>query len=129
MHSSISSQYTQVENTKIHYLIAGKGAPILFLHGWPTSSYLWRNIMPELSTKYQVIAIDLPGYGKSEKRVNDSYSFRYYNRILSGFLENLGIDKITLGLHDAGGPIGLYWAVQDLQRVNRLLLFNTLEPV
>lgn len=77
-----------VSDVKVHYLIAGKGEPILFIRGFPTSSYLWRNIMVELSEKFQVIAIDLPGYGKSDKRIEDSFSFRYYNRLLTEFLDN-----------------------------------------
>ncbi len=126
MHPSISSKHTQVENLNIHYLIAGQGEPILLLHGWPTSSYLWRNIMPQLSEKYQVIAIDLPGFGGSDKRLDDSFSFKYFNRIISGFLDNLGIQKITLGVHDLGGPLGLYWMTQHMDRVKSLVLLNTL---
>lgn len=126
MDKVITSNYTQIEGVKIHYLRAGEGETILLLHGWPTSSYLWRNLIPELSTKYQVIAIDLPGFGNSDKKPQDSYSFRYYNRILDGLLDELGIEKVILGLHDLGGPIGLYWAVQDLSKVKALILFNTL---
>lgn len=126
MDSGIRSKYTQVEEVNIHYLIAGEGETILFIHGWPTSSYLWRNIILELSDTYQVIAIDLPGFGKSDKRVGDSYSFRYYQRVLSGFLKNLGIEKITLGVHDLGGPLGLYWLIKNKDRVDRLILLNTL---
>ncbi len=126
MQTELASHYTQVGDTKIHYRSAGEGEVILFLHGFPTSAYLWRNIMLELASDFQVIAIDLPAYGKSDKRLKDSYSFRYYERILSQFLENLGIDKVTLGVHDLGGPIGLYWLVQNMDQVNRLLLFNTL---
>jgi len=126
MDQNIASKYITVENVKIHYLIAGTGDPILFIHGFPTSSYLWRNIMDEISGQHQVIAIDLPGYGKSDKRIEDSFSFRYYNRILNAFLKELKIEKITLGLHDLGGPLGLYWMAQHMEKVNRLILFNTL---
>jgi len=126
MNPKIKSKYIQVGDIKVHYLIAGEGEPILFIHGFPTSSYLWRDIMVDLSEKYQVIAIDLPGYGNSDKWIEDSYSFRYYNRLLTGFLDNLNIDQITLGVHDAGGPIGLYWTVNYMDRVKRLILFNTL---
>jgi len=126
MHPKIASKFVQIGEVKIHYLIAGNGEPILFIHGFPTSSFLWRNIMSELSGQYQVIAIDLPGYGKSDKRIEDSFSFRYYNSILTGLLDNLNIEQITLGVHDLGGPIGLSWMVQNMDRVNRLILFNTL---
>lgn len=124
--SNIKSKYIQINSTKIHYLIAGKGSPILLIHGFPTSAYLWRNILTGLSEKHQVIALDLPGYGKSDKKLDASYSFKYYNRILTGFLDALQLDQITLGVHDVGGPIGLYWLVQNMERVNRLILFNTL---
>lgn len=126
MKSGIESKYVVAENVNIHYVVAGKGEAILFLHGFPTSSFLWRNIMTELQHKFMVLAIDLPGYGKSDKRLDDSFSFRYYERILNAFLDNVGIDKVTIGVHDVGGPIGLYWMVQNMERVNRLILFNTL---
>lgn len=126
MNQKIGSKYTVVDDVRIHYLVAGVGEPILLIHGFPTSSYLWRNIIDEVSARYQVIAIDLPGYGKSDKRIEDSFSFRYYNRVISGFLKNLDIDSISLGVHDVGGPIGLYWMVQHMEKVNRLILFNTL---
>lgn len=126
MNPGIDSKYLIVENVKIHYLIAGQGEPILFIHGFPTSSYLWRIIMSDLKSTYKVIAIDLPGYGKSDKRINDSYSFRYYNSILSAFIDQLGLKTVTLGVHDVGGPLGLYWMTQNMERVERLILFNTL---
>ena len=88
MNHSITPQFTKVDGINIHYLSAGEGAVILLIHGWPTSAYLWRNIMPELSKKYRVIAIDLPGFGQSDKRLEDSFSFRYFNEILMGFLAN-----------------------------------------
>lgn len=126
MSNTISSSYTRVGETNIHYLHAGTGETILFLHGWPTSSYLWRNLMPHLAEKYRVIAIDLPGFGKSDKKPKDSYSFRYYERIIDGFLLNLNIENVTLGLHDLGGPVGLYWMIKHMEQVGRLILFNTL---
>lgn len=126
MNSGIISKFTEVEHTRIHYLSAGQGETILFIHGFPTSAYLWRNVMAPLAKKYHVIAIDLPGYGQSDKKFEDSFSFRYYERILSGFLKNLEIEKVTLGVHDLGGPVGLYWMMQHMEKVQRLVLFNTL---
>ncbi len=126
MNPLIESKYTQVGDLNIHYLSAGAGKAILLLHGWPTSAYLWRNVMPPLAENHRVIAMDLSGFGKSDKRLEDSYSFRYHNRVISGFLENLGIDKITLGVHDLGGPLGLFWAVRNMERVDKLILLNTL---
>ncbi|MEM7102802.1 MAG: alpha/beta fold hydrolase [Bacteroidota bacterium] len=123
---ALSSNFTTVDQLKIHYTEAGSGDVILLLHGWPTSAYLWRNMLPNLATKYRVIAVDLPGFGKSEKKLDDSYSFRYHARVLTDFLTNLGIEKLSLGVHDLGGPLGLYWAVNNFEKVERLILFNTL---
>lgn len=70
--------------------------------------------------------MDLPGFGQSDKRLKDSYSFKYYSHIIDGFLRNLGIEKVTLAVHDLGGPLGLYWMVQHMEKVNKLILLNTL---
>ena len=124
--NNISSNYLHIEGRKIHYLEAGKGEAILLLHGWPTSSYLWRNIIPILAKENHVVALDLPGFGKSEKVISDSFSFRYYNRFISGLVENLNLDKVSLCLHDLGGPIGLNWTVNNIDKVKNLILLNTL---
>ncbi len=126
MDPSITSHFINVENRNIHYLSAGSGDVILLLHGWPTSAYLWRNIMPILSMNYHVIAMDLPGFGKSDKFLDDSYSFKYYERIISAFLIKKKIEKITLGVHDVGGPLGLFWALRNKNQLDKLILFNTL---
>ncbi len=127
----IRSQFIEVEQVRIHYREAAplqdEGLPpILLLHGFPTSSYLWRNIMPVLAARHTVIAIDLPGYGESDKPLTVSYSFRYYQRVLDGFLSKLGITDVNLVVHDVGGPIGVYWAVHRAERVRNLALLNTL---
>ncbi|OZG72286.1 hypothetical protein BTA51_16230 [Hahella sp. CCB-MM4] len=129
--AEILSQYTNVDQLRIHYLEAvpvedDELPPILLIHGFPTSSYLWRNIMPALAARRRVIAIDLPGYGASDKPLNVSYSFRFYQRVIDGFLDNLGITDINLVVHDIGGPIGVYWAVHQAERVRSLVLLNTL---
>lgn len=126
MNTKITEHQIGIKDLNINYLSAGEGEIILLLHGWPTSSYLWRNIMPDLAKNNHVIAIDLPGFGKSSKRPEDSYSFKFYSRIIADFLNQLKIENITLGVHDLGGPLGLYWAVHNQKRVNGLILFNTL---
>jgi haloalkane dehalogenase len=104
----------------------GSGDPVLLLHGWPTSSYLWRNLLPVMAERNRVIAIDLPGYGRSDKPPDASYSFRYYDEILTGFLDSLGIEETGIAVHDLGGPVGLYWASQHPRRVSAVALLNTL---
>jgi haloalkane dehalogenase len=99
---------------------------VLLLHGWPTSSYLWRNVIPPIAAHSRAIAIDLPGFGRSDKPLDASYSFRFFDRILTGFARELGIERAGLTVHDIGGPIGLYWAAQRPDRITRLALLNTL---
>ena len=125
MNGNIESHFVDVENLKLHYLAAGEGEPVLLLHGWPTSSFLWRHVMGPIAAQNRGIALDLPGFGKSDKPLDASYSFRFHQRILDGFLEALGIDSLGLAVHDLGGPIGLYWACHNRQRVQRLALLNT----
>lgn len=126
MRSEIKSHYVRVEGLRLHYLGGGSGEPVLLLHGWPTSSFLWRNIIGKMAEKNRVIAMDLPGFGRSDKPLDASYSFRFYARILDGFLDALGVDATGLAVHDLGGPVGLYWACHNPDRLQRLALLNTL---
>ena len=105
-----TSNYVDVLGSKMHYVDVGEGDPILFLHGNPTSSYLWRNVIPYLSGQARCIAPDLIGMGKSDHpdipyRYDDQY------RYLCGFIDALGIDSnVTLVLHDWGSGLGFRWA-------------------
>jgi pimeloyl-ACP methyl ester carboxylesterase len=100
---------------------------VLLVHGWPTSSYLWRAVMPAIAaTGARAVALDLPGFGGSDKPVDGSYSFRFFDRVLDGFVDHLGASAVDLAVHDLGGPVGLYWAATHPERVRRLCLLNTI---
>jgi pimeloyl-ACP methyl ester carboxylesterase len=118
--------YVEVEGLRLHYVERGSGDPVLMLHGWPTSAYLWRNVLPGVGEGSRAIALDLPGFGRSDKPLGASYSFRFFDRALTGFLDALEIERIGLAVHDLGGPVGLYWASQHPERVSALALLNTL---
>ena len=110
-------QYQDVQGKKIAYVEVGEGDPIVLLHGNPTSSYLWRNVIPELSGVGRIIAPDLIGQGDSEKLpASDGpqrYSFHTAYRYLDGLLQAIGADQnVTLVVHDWGGALGFYWAQQ-----------------
>jgi pimeloyl-ACP methyl ester carboxylesterase len=126
MESGISSQCVNVDELRLHYLTCGTGDPVVLLHGWPTSSFLWRNVMGPMAQHNQVIALDLPGFGKSDKPEAASYSFRFHERVFEGFLDTLGIGATSLVVHDLGGPVGLYWACHHRDRLQRLALLNTI---
>jgi len=115
-----------VEGLTIAYRELGEGPPVLLLHGWPTSSYLWRGVMPKIAVANRVVAVDLPGFGASEKPLDVDYGFDFHAGVLDGFLAALGIEQVALGVHDLGGPIGLDWARRNSDRVTGLALLNTL---
>jgi haloalkane dehalogenase len=108
------------------YRDLGSGPPVLLLHGWPTSSYLWREIMPAVARENRVIALDLPGFGASDKPLGGRYDFDFFGRALDGFLESIGVDEVAIAVHDLGGPVGLHWALHRPGRVTKFALLNTL---
>ena len=108
------------------YRERGSGPAVLLLHGWPTSSYLWRDVMPPIATRNRVIAVDLPGFGGSDKPVDAAYDFDFFEGALDGFLAALDVDDVALAVHDLGGPVGVHWALHRRERVRKLALLNTL---
>ena len=110
-----TQQFADVNGKRIAYLEAGAGDPIVLLHGNPTSSFLWRNIIPELEGCGRVIAPDLIGQGDSEKlpasEGPDRYSFKVAFDYLDGLLRELDANQnITLVIHDWGSGLGFHWA-------------------
>ena len=108
-------QFADVNGKRIAYLEASSGDPIVLLHGNPTSSFLWRNIIPELEGCGRVIAPDLIGQGDSDKlpasEGPDRYSFEAAFDYLDGLLRNIGADQnVTLVIHDWGSGLGFHWA-------------------
>ena len=110
-----SQQFAEVNGKRIAYLEAGAGDPIVLLHGNPTSSYLWRNIIPELEGCGRIIAPDLIGQGDSDKLPAEDgperYSFEVAFDYLDGLLRQIGADQhVTLVIHDWGSGLGFHWA-------------------
>ena len=105
-----------VNGKRMAYVEMGAGDPIIFQHGNPTSSYLWRNIMPELAKRGRCIAVDLIGMGDSEKLDapgSDSYRYVEHRDYLFAAWEQLGVtDNVTLVVHDWGSALGFDWAMQ-----------------
>ena len=113
----IEKKFQDVNGKKIAYEEAGEGDPIVLLHGNPTSSYLWRNVIPELTGKGRVIAPDLIGQGDSDKlpasEGPERYSFLTAYDYLDGLLQAIGAaTNVTLVIHDWGSGLGFYWAQQ-----------------
>jgi haloalkane dehalogenase len=104
------------------YVDAGRGDPIVFLHGNPTSSYLWRNVIPHLAPHARCLAPDLAGMGDSGKAPDGSYSFMDHARYLNAWFGALGLvrEKVTLVVHDWGSALGFHWARRNSAAVKGL---------
>ncbi len=118
------SRFIEVNGSRIHYVEQGEGQVFLFLHGNPTSSYLWRNIIPEVSKHGRCIAPDLIGFGKSD-RPDIGYTFTEHYDYIKGFIEALGLNDIVLVIHDWGGPLGFYYAMQNTGNVKGIAFMET----
>jgi len=119
------SKYVEVHGSKIHYIDEGEGDPILFLHGNPTSSYLWRNIIPYLVPNGRCIALDLIGMGKSDKPDLD-YTFFDHSKYVEGFIEKLGLSNITLVIHDWGSSLGFHYAMRNESNIKGIAFMEAL---
>ena len=116
-----------VLDTEIAYVDRGKGDPIVFLHGNPTSSYLWRNVIPHLEGLGRCLAPDLVGMGESGKAKNGSYRFADHARYLDQWFESLGLDRnVTLVMHDWGSALGFHWAHRHLPKVKALVYMEAI---
>lgn len=103
--------------TEISYLDTGAGEPVVFLHGNPTSSYLWRNVIPHVEGLGRCLAPDLVGMGDSGAAPDGSYRFVDHARYLDAWFEALGLTNVTLVVHDWGSALGFYWAYRHPERV------------
>ena len=103
--------------TEISYVDTGAGEPVVFLHGNPTSSYLWRNVIPHVEGLGRCLAPDLVGMGDSGAAPDGSYRFVDHARYLDAWFEALGLTNVTLVVHDWGSALGFYWAYRHPKRV------------
>ena len=118
--------YLQQDGLRMHYLDEGEGDPVLLLHGEPTWSFLWRKIIPPIAARRRVIAPDLIGFGRSDKPTEIGwYSYDRHVASIERLVVELGLERLTVVVHDWGGPIGLRVAVENDARVDRLVILDT----
>jgi haloalkane dehalogenase len=117
----------EFDGLHMHVADEGAGDPILLLHGEPTSSFLWRNVIPPLvAAGYRTIAPDLIGFGRSDKPEDVGwYSYDRHVASIAQLVEELDLEELTLVVHDWGGPIGLRVAVEHEPRIARLVILDT----
>jgi len=127
--SSVTHYRTKkVDGINIFYREAGpQSAPVvLLLHGFPTSSHMFRNLIPALSDRYHVIAPDYPGYGQSDMpdRANFTYTFDRFGELVDGLLDQLGVVRYAMYVMDYGAPVGWRLALKHPERVTALIVQN-----
>ncbi len=125
----LTSRTVEVKGSQMHYLEAGEGDPIVFVHGNPTSSYLWRNVMPHITSLGRCIAVDLIGMGRSDKP-NIGYRLADHAAYLDGFIEALNLRRVTFVMHDWGVSLGLHYLARYPDRVRAVAwMEGRLHPV
>jgi haloalkane dehalogenase len=114
-----------VLDSEMAYVETGSGDPIVFLHGNPTSSYLWRNVIPHCEGLGRCLAPDLIGMGESGKNPAGSYRFVDHARYLDAWFEAVGVENAVLVVHDWGGALGFHWAARNPSKVRGIAYMET----
>jgi pimeloyl-ACP methyl ester carboxylesterase len=120
-----ASNFFAINGQKLHYIDEGQGDILLFVHGTPSWSFDYRNIIKELRNHFRCIAIDHIGFGLSDKPREYDYSTQNHSKTLESFIVAKGISKFTMVVHDFGGPIGLNIVIHYPERINKLVIFNS----
>ena len=120
-------RYADVDGLRLHYVDEGSGPPVVCFHGEPTWAYLYRKVArPLIDGGCRVVAVDMPGFGRSDKPVDRGwYSYDRHFDHVSAVLAGLDLADATVVVQDWGGPVGLRWAVENADRVARLVVMNT----
>ena len=122
-----AAHYREVQGLRLAHLDEGHGAPVLFMHGEPTWSFLWRHVIgPVRDAGFRCVAPDLAGFGRSDKPTDIGwYSYERHVELAATLLEDLDLRGATIVVHDWGGPIGLRLAVDHAERIERLVILDT----
>ncbi len=121
------SQYRLLDGLRLAHLDEGDGDPVVFFHGEPTWSFLWRKVIPPVrDAGHRCIAPDLPGFGRSDKPVDiDWYTYDRHAAAAMQLFDDLDLRDATIVVHDWGGPVGLRVAVERPERVARMVVLDT----
>jgi haloalkane dehalogenase len=118
--------YVEQDGLRMHYVDEGRGDAVLLLHGEPTWSFLYRNVIQRLAHDARILAPDYFGFGRSDKPVErDWYTYDSHYASIERFVKQLDLSDLTVVVHDWGGPIGLRLAIEHPERVGRLVITQT----
>ena len=121
---AIETKNIEVNGKRATYRQSGTGEPVLYLHGFPTSGFLWRKVMAEVSIGFTTIAPDLPGFGDSEL-MEGHHGWRELKDWIDAFVDALGLGPVHLAVHDWGGLIGLPWLCEHPEKIRSLSISDT----
>ena len=124
----LSHHYADLGDVQLHYVTAGAGFPVVLLHGWPQSWYAWRHVMPELATKYRVIAPDLRGLGDSSRPLEGYDKKTIADDIWRLLHDHLGLTQFMLVGHDWGGPTAYALSAAHPEAVRKLAVLDVTIP-
>jgi len=117
--------YYPVGRHRLHYIDEGQGEILLFVHGTPSWSFDYRNIIKGLKDNYRCLAIDHIGFGLSDKPGQYNYSTENHSKTLEKFVDDKQLENITMVVHDFGGPIGLNFAIKNHEKINNIIILNS----
>jgi haloalkane dehalogenase len=122
-----AAEYREVDGMRLAHLDEGEGPPVVFMHGEPTWSFLWRNVIPPVrDAGFRCVAPDYAGFGRSDKPTDIGwYSYDRHAALTATLLEDLDLRGATIVVHDWGGPIGLRLAIEHAERIDRLVILDT----
>ncbi len=120
--AGLAPRFEMVEGSRVRYLRAGRGPAVVLLHGFASSIYTWKDVLPALREGHDVVALDLPGFGGSDQPAD--LSFESYPRVVSALLDRLGIARADLVGNSMGGAVAVVLAATDPSRVGRLVLID-----
>ena len=125
--SGVQSRFAEVNGTNLHYLVAGRGEPIILLHGYAQNSHMWRPLIPELAKTNTVIAPDLRGFGRSAKPLQ-GYDKKTMAQDIHALVASLGYKRVRLAGHDIGLMVAYAYAAQFPADVDRIALMDAFLP-
>jgi len=125
MEDSTEKKFIELGGARIAYLEKGRGLPVVFLHGIPTSSFLWRNVIAVVGRRYRCLAPDLLGLGDTEVGLDQDYSMPAQAKMVAGFLSMLGLPRAAIVAHDQGGACAQILAARYSDIVSHLVLVNS----
>lgn len=126
MSTQITENHTYIDGHKISFREQGEGSPVVLMHGIPTNSLMWRDVMPQLAKSHRVIAPDMLNYGESAKPKSADVSINAQSRMMVKLMDALGVRRADIVAHDIGGGVAQLMAVNHPEKIRRLVLLDSI---